>query len=98
MPTTVAAQGLGTITPPQGTAQASLTDAIIFLLNAILILAALGVLIALIIGGVQYITSQGDEDAVAAAKGLILGALAYLVVIGLAAAIVNFVVRAIQSA
>ncbi len=90
--------GLGTVGVPSGTATSSFAAAIIFLLNSLLILASLGGLIALIIGGAQYITSQGDEDAVASAKGTILGTILYLIVIGLAAAIVNFVVLSIQEA
>lgn len=98
LPALALAQGLNTVTPPQGTAQANLVDAIIFLLNALLILAALGALIFLIVGGARYIGSQGDEDAAAAAKNTILFSILGLIVIGLAAAIVNFFVRAIQSA
>lgn len=96
LPTGVAAQGLTTVTPPDGTAQNSLPDAVLTILNALLALAALAVLIAIIYGGVQYISSQGDEDAAASAKGIIIGAILYLIVIGLAAAIVNFIVLAIQ--
>lgn len=98
VPALVFAQGLTTVTPPQGTAQANLVDAIIFLLNALLILAALGALIFLIIGGARYIGSQGDEDAAESAKNTILFSIIGLIIIGLAAAIVNFFVRAIQSA
>ncbi len=88
--------GLGTVGVPSGTATSSFAAAIIFLLNALLILAALGALVFLIIGGARYIGSQGDEDAAAAAKNTILYSILGLIVIGLAAAIVNFFVASIQ--
>lgn len=81
-----------------GTAQGDLISAVTTIVNIFLILAGLVASIFLIIGGVQYITSRGDEDAAAKAKDTILYAVIGLVVIGLAAAIVNFVVGAIGSA
>ena len=65
---------------------------------SLLVLAALAAAIFLIIGGARYIGSQGDEDAAAEAKNTILYAIIGLIVIGLAAVIVNFFVSALQSA
>lgn len=81
-----------------GTASGGLIDAVVTIVNIFLILAGLVAAIFLIVGGVQYIISRGDDDAVTRAKNTILYAIIGLVVIGLAAAIVNFVVGAIQSA
>ncbi|MDP3997020.1 MAG: hypothetical protein Q8P73_00765 [bacterium] len=98
LPGIVLAQGLTTVPAPQGTAQNSLVNAVTFLLNGLLILAALAAVVFLILGGFRYIFSQGDEDQSSQAKNTILYAVLGLIVIGLAAAVVNFVVGAIQGA
>lgn len=83
---------------PQGTIQGgNLVSAVIFLLNAVLIIAALAAVVFLIIGGFRYIFSQGESDQVDQAKNTILYSVVGLIVIGLAAVIVNFVVGAIAS-
>lgn len=97
-PGVVFAQGLTGVTPFQGTAQGGLIGGIITIVNIFLILAALAAAIYLVFGGVQYITSRGDEDAAANAKNTILFAVLGLIVIGLSAAIVNFVVGAVNQA
>lgn len=97
-PTLVLAQGLVPIPEFQGTARGDLIIAITRIVNFVLILAALIAAIYLIIGGVRYIISQGDEGAAETAKNTILYAIIGLVVIGLSAVIVNFVVRAINAA
>jgi len=76
----------------EGTAGGSLIDAITGIVNALLALAALIAAIFVVIGGVRYITSQGDEDAAAAAKNTILYAAIGLIVIALSAVLVNFIV------
>lgn len=98
IPSTVLAQGLSGIQPFQGTAQSNLPTAITSIINILLILAALVAGIFLIIGGVQYITSGSDESGQEKAKNRILYAVIGLIFIGLAAAIVNFVVGAIGQA
>jgi TRAP-type C4-dicarboxylate transport system permease small subunit len=80
-----------------GTASGNLLDAVVTIVNIFLLLAGLVAAIFLIIGGVRYITSQGDEDAAGKAKQTVLYAVIGLIVIGLSAAIVNFVIGAIQS-
>lgn len=92
-PLAVGAQGLGGIPNPIGTLPgADLVGAVILILNVLLVLAALAALVMLIVGGVQYIVSRGDEDAAAKAKNTILYAIIGLIVIGLAAVTVNFIV------
>lgn len=66
------------------------------LVNAILLFVGLIAAIFLIFGGVQYITSAGDDQKTATAKKTILYAIVGLIVIGLSVAIVNFVVDAFQ--
>src|SRR5688500_8145935 len=93
LPLVAAAQGFGTVPAPTGTLGGNdLVGAVIFILNWLLVLAALTALVFLIIGGVQYIVSRGDEDAAEKAKNTILYAIIGLIVIGLSAVIVNFIV------
>lgn len=61
------------------------------------VLALLGILavITIIIGGVKYVTAQGDSGNIATAKHTIVYAVIGLVVVLMAQAIVGFVVDAI---
>ncbi len=72
-----------------------LPDLILGVINTVLILAAVAALGFIVYGGFMYITARGDDQAVEAAKGSITNAVIGLVVIGVAAAIVNFVLFAI---
>lgn len=92
------AQGLSGIQPFQGTAQSNLPTAVTNIINVLLILAALVAGIYMILGGVKYITSGADPQGQDKAKNQILYAVVGLIAIGLAAAIVNFVVGAIGQA
>lgn len=94
-PTYVASQGLQQVPPPAGTAGSDLPAAILSIINTFLVLAAITALIFLIIGGFRYIFSQGDDQQAGKAKNTILYSVIGLIVIGLAAAVVNFVVDAI---
>ncbi len=59
-PLLAAAQGFGPVPAPDGTlAGNDLVGAIIFIINWLLVLAALAALVFLIIGGIQYIISPG---------------------------------------
>jgi cbb3-type cytochrome oxidase subunit 3 len=81
---------------PTGTQGGSdIIGAVITILNGLLVLAALAALIIIIVGGVRYIFSQGDEENAAAAKNTILYAVVGLIVIGLAAVLVNFIFNVI---
>ena len=75
------------------------TDVVNFILriiNTFLILVGIAVAVFLIYGGVQYISSTGDDKKAASAKSTILYAIIGLLIVGLSAAIVNFVVGAIR--
>lgn len=76
-------------------ANSSLILTIINIVNALLAFAGLVAAIFIVIGGVRYITSQGDEDAVAGAKNTILYAAIGIIVILLSAVLVNFVIGTI---
>ena len=65
---------------------------IVTIVNILLALAGITAAIFLIIGGVRYIVSQGERDGTEKAKNTILYAVIGLIVIGLSAAIVNFVI------
>lgn len=88
------ALALPTVSVP-GLSNNSLIGSIMSLINAFLIFISILAVIFIIIGGIKYIISQGDEKAAVAAKNTVLYAIIGLIVIGLAAAIVNFVVSAI---
>ena len=67
-----------------------LVDAIIRIINSLLLLAAIAAVVYIIISGVRYFSSQGDEDAARQAKlALIYGVIGILVIL-LAVVIVNF--------
>src|SRR3989344_2494185 len=69
----------------QDPAKAGLITTIIRIINALLVLAAIAAIVFVIIGGVRYITSQGDEDATEQAKNSIIYAIIGIIVIILAA-------------
>ncbi len=74
---------------------ATLVGSIINIVNALLVLAAIAAIVFIIIGGVRYVTAQGDEDAVALAKNTVIYAIIGIIIILLAAVIVNFFVSQI---
>jgi hypothetical protein len=94
-----AAQGFQTVPAPAGTLGGNdLVGAVVFIVNWLLVLAALAALVFLIIGGIRYIVSQGEEEAAEKAKNTILYAIIGLIVIGLSAVVVNFIVSIFQAA
>jgi hypothetical protein len=67
------------------------------IINGLLVIVAAIAVIIMVLGGVRYILSQGEEDQVEQAKRTILYAGIGLLVIGLAAVIVNFVINSYQN-
>lgn len=67
-------------------------DDVTGIMNGIVGALALVAVVVVIIGGVKYMTSNGDAGKVKTAKDTILYGLIGLVVCALAAAIVNFVI------
>ncbi|MFH1354433.1 MAG: hypothetical protein ABIH36_04035, partial [bacterium] len=93
-PSLVLAQGFpgeteGFVGTAKGNTSAAVIDSIVAVLNALLALAGIVAIIFVVIGGVRYLTSQGDEDAVALAKNTIIYALIGLLVIFISAVVVN---------
>lgn len=62
------------------------------LVNVVIGLIGVAAVVAIILGGIQYVTANGDAGKIATAKNTILYAVIGLVVAILAFAIVNFVV------
>lgn len=87
--------GLVGVPPPTGTAQGDLSQVILRIINYVLAIVGVIALAFLVYGGFMYITSAGNEDRVEQAKQIIINAVIGIVVIGVAAAIVNFVVRGV---
>lgn len=62
------------------------------IVNAFLVLVGITAAIYLVLGGLRYIRSDGDEGQAEQAKNTILYAILGLILIGLSAMIVNFVI------
>lgn len=73
----------------------SLPEAVQDIVNVFLTLVAIAAVIVIVYAGVRYIISLGEEDEAARAKRMILYAVIGLIVVGLSAAVVNFVLGAI---
>ena len=69
-----------------------LNDTIIGIINAILGVVGLIAVVMVILGGISYMTSAGDSSKVKKGKDTILYGIIGLVIVGLAFAIVNFVI------
>ncbi|MEX1111976.1 MAG: hypothetical protein WEC84_00790 [Candidatus Andersenbacteria bacterium] len=98
LPLALHAQGLSRVVPFSGTADTPLIVAIQIIINVFLMLAAIVAAIFIIIGGVWFITSAGDEGQAEKGKKTLLYAVIGLIAIGLSAAIVNFVIDGIAFA
>lgn len=95
LPQLVWAQGLVPVPPFAGTSGSPLIVAVRNIINIGLSLAAFVAAIMILYGGVRYIISRGEESEAEKAKDIILYAVIGLVVIGISAAIVNYVIGAI---
>lgn len=84
------------IQPFAGTPGGDILPVVRTIINVLLGLIALAAVVYIIIAGVRYVISSGETTEQEKAKKGILYAVIGLVVIGLSAAIVNFVVSAIQ--
>lgn len=77
-----AAAQLVAVQPFAGTYGGGLIDGIINIINALLVIAAIAAVVYIIISGVRYFASQGDEQAAEQAKlALIYGIIGILIVI-----------------
>ena len=69
-----------------------LKDVVIKVINGIIGVVGLVAVVMVILGGISYMTSAGDASKVKKGKDTILYGLIGLVIVGLAFAIVNFVI------
>lgn len=76
-----------------GGSAANLEEVIVNIISGIVGALALVAVIFIVVGGINYMTSQGDPGKVKKAKDTILYAVIGLVIAVLAFAIVNFVIR-----
>ena len=81
--------------PNVGLPTTELPRLILGVINWTLALVAVLVLAFLVYGGFLYITSRGDETQIGTAKQVIINAVIGIIVIGVAAALVNFVIDAV---
>lgn len=80
---------------PAATGAGSLGTFINNIINMLLFIIGAVAVIMIIIGGIRYVTSNGDSAQTTSAKNTVLYAVVGLVVALMAFAIVNFVLRAI---
>lgn len=90
--------GLIGVPSPVGTAQGDLPSVILRIINYVLTIVGVVALAYLVYGGFMYITSAGNEDKIEEAKGILVNAVVGIVVIAVAAALVNFVIRGVGGA
>ncbi len=84
--------------PDVGLSKAPLQDLIFQIIVYVLVLVGVVALASLIYGGFLYVTAHGDTEQIEKAKGIIVYAIIGIVVIGIAAAAVNFVINAFGQA
>lgn len=75
------------------TSKDGLPNAVIAIINVIISISGILAVLFIIVGGVQYMTSQGDVAKIQKAKHTILYAVIGLIIVILAFAIVNFIIN-----
>ena len=70
----------------------TLTDNVTGIINAVIAVLGILAVVVIIIGGISYMTSNGDANKVKKAKDTILYGVIGLIIVILSAAIVNFVI------
>jgi TRAP-type C4-dicarboxylate transport system permease small subunit len=88
-----ASQGVNDVNPGAST---DLTGQISLILNAVYVVIGIVAVIMIIIGGVNYATSQGDPTKIKKAKDTILYGIVGLVIVLMAFAITAFVLGALN--
>jgi hypothetical protein len=77
------------------TADNTLGKVIAHIINIVSVIGGVAAVIMIMIAGLKFITSSGDAQSVSSAKKTLIYAIVGLVVIGLAQAIVHFVLKSI---
>ncbi len=65
------------------------------IINGVMMVVGIVAVIVIIVGGVNYATSQGDPSKVTKGKKVLIGGIVGLIIVLLAFAIVNFVLKAL---
>lgn len=82
-----------TTTPERvGDGQDTLEGDVTGIINAVIAVLGILAVVVIILGGIQYMTSNGDSGKVKKAKDTILYGIIGLIIVILSAAIVNFVI------
>ena len=92
-----AEKGMALAAGCDGTAPKPIENTVTNIINAALYVIGILAVVMVIIGGVQYTTSGGDQAAVTKAKNTILYGIIGLVIAILAYAIVNFVITKVSA-
>ena len=82
---------------PSDSQPGNLKDTTLKIINSVITVTSIIAVIAIIIGGIQYMTSTGDPGKVKKAKDTILYAIIGLIICALSAVIVNFVISSINN-
>ena len=90
LPYPALAQGFTEATPFSGTATGELIDAITSIVNTLLSLVAMIAVIVIIFGSISAVGAGDQEDVALQAKNNIIYALLGLIIVGLSAVIINF--------
>lgn len=85
-------QGVNNVRPDD-VSSLSVEEIIQNIINALLFIVGIASVIMLIIGGIRYVVSAGDQNAVTGAKNTILYAIVGIIISFLAFALVNFVIN-----
>lgn len=87
--------GSGDCSDPSGSASVDSTVASV--INILSMVVGVVAVIMIIVGGIKYVTSQGESAGVASAKNTIIYAVVGLIVVALAQLIVRFVVKRVTT-
>lgn len=81
-----------TVPPAPGGSSTNLEETITDVINILLYIVGFVAVIMLVVGGIRYVASAGDQNAVQGAKNTILYAIVGIVIAFMAWAVVNFVI------
>jgi len=84
-------EGIGATADAAGATSTDLPSVINSAINVLLFIVGVAAVVMLIVGGIRYIASGGDQTAVAGAKNTIIYSIVGIIVAVLAYAAVNFV-------
>ena len=91
-------EGIADTSASAGATQTDLPTIINNVINVLLYIVGVAAVVMLIVGGIRYIVSSGDQQAVAGAKNTIIYSIVGIIVAVLAYAAVNFVFNTLAGA